>query len=263
MTNKLRITGFAIAMILASVPAGLFAQDVSLAIVGGRLIDGYGGPPLHNSVVLISGNRISAVGTQADTDIPDGARVIAQTPNHSPKTFCSTPRNKASSPTPARMATIAKAYTGLPANIGATSSSMVPASRATGGQSECRDHHARSSSGSVSTMASPTTRHETWISDQIGKPTASASPQAASTRPPSKIMATVVTLRVRGSLIIQVGGRDCDRLSRRSAEPIGLGGRSPRAAFVILAEGLRVSRLTGPLDWSCWIAVLSYDSRSR
>ncbi len=76
MTYKLRITGFAIAMILASVPAGLFAQDVSLAIVGGRLIDGYGGPPLNNSVVLISGNRISAVGTQADTDIPDGARII-------------------------------------------------------------------------------------------------------------------------------------------------------------------------------------------
>ena len=76
MTNKLRITGFATVMILASVPAVLFAQDDSLAIVGGRLIDGYGGSPLHNSVVLVSGNRISAVGTQADTDIPDGARVI-------------------------------------------------------------------------------------------------------------------------------------------------------------------------------------------
>jgi len=76
MTNKLRITGFAIVMILASVPANLFAQDELLAIVGGRLIDGYGGSPLHNSVVLVSGNRISAVGTQADTDIPDGARVI-------------------------------------------------------------------------------------------------------------------------------------------------------------------------------------------
>ncbi len=76
MTNKLRITGFAIVMILASVPANLFAQDELLAIVGGRLIDGYGGSPLHDSVVLVSGNRISAVGTQADTDIPDGARVI-------------------------------------------------------------------------------------------------------------------------------------------------------------------------------------------
>jgi imidazolonepropionase-like amidohydrolase len=61
---------------LALAPASLIAQDVSLAIVGGRLIDGYGGPPLHDSVVLISGKRISAVGAEADTDIPDGARVI-------------------------------------------------------------------------------------------------------------------------------------------------------------------------------------------
>ncbi len=76
MRYKLRITGLVIAMILALVPASLFAQDVTLAIVGGRLIDGYGGSPLHDSVVLISGNRIYAVGTQADTDIPDGARVI-------------------------------------------------------------------------------------------------------------------------------------------------------------------------------------------
>ncbi len=76
MTYKTRITGFTIAMILVSVPTSLFAQNVSLAIVGGRLIDGYGGPPLHDSVVLVSGDRISAVGTQADTDIPHGVRVI-------------------------------------------------------------------------------------------------------------------------------------------------------------------------------------------
>ena len=76
MTNNLRITCLTMALILASVPASLFAQDVSLAIVGGRLIDGYGGPPLHDSVVLVSGDRITAVGTQADTDIPDGVRVV-------------------------------------------------------------------------------------------------------------------------------------------------------------------------------------------
>ena len=76
MTYKIRLTGLTIAMILASVPTSLFAQDVSLAIVGGRLIDGYGGPPLHDSVVLVSGDRISAVGTQADMAIPDGVRVI-------------------------------------------------------------------------------------------------------------------------------------------------------------------------------------------
>ncbi len=76
MTNKLRITGFTIAMFLASVPANLFAQDVSLAIVGGRLIDGYGGPPLHDSVVLIAGKQIRAVGTESEITIPNGTPVI-------------------------------------------------------------------------------------------------------------------------------------------------------------------------------------------
>ena len=33
-----------------------------IALVGGRLIDGFGGPPLANSVILIEGERIVAVG---------------------------------------------------------------------------------------------------------------------------------------------------------------------------------------------------------
>jgi hypothetical protein len=34
----------------------------SLAVVGGRLIDGYGGLPLENAVVLIEGDKIAGVG---------------------------------------------------------------------------------------------------------------------------------------------------------------------------------------------------------
>lgn len=52
------------------------SQDTTLAIVGGRLIDGYGGAPLNDSVVLIAGNRISAVGTQDDIEVPAGVTVI-------------------------------------------------------------------------------------------------------------------------------------------------------------------------------------------
>ncbi|MFQ5723412.1 MAG: amidohydrolase family protein [Terriglobia bacterium] len=48
-----------------------------LALVGGRLIDGYGGPPLENSVILVRGNRIEAVGRQGELEIPEGARVIS------------------------------------------------------------------------------------------------------------------------------------------------------------------------------------------
>jgi imidazolonepropionase-like amidohydrolase len=47
------------------------------ALVGGRLIDGYGGPPLENSVVLIEGDRIQAVGRVGEVAIPEGAEVIS------------------------------------------------------------------------------------------------------------------------------------------------------------------------------------------
>src|SRR6185295_16604048 len=43
---------------------------------GGRLIDGYGGPPLENAVIIIEGNTIRSVGTWGSIRIPDGARVI-------------------------------------------------------------------------------------------------------------------------------------------------------------------------------------------
>jgi imidazolonepropionase-like amidohydrolase len=50
--------------------------SADLAIVGGQLIDGYGGTPLQNSVILINGNRIVAVGQVGLLDIPSSARVI-------------------------------------------------------------------------------------------------------------------------------------------------------------------------------------------
>src|SRR2546426_4054002 len=37
-------------------------SDSVLALVGGRLIDGFGGPPLENSVIVVRGNRVEAVG---------------------------------------------------------------------------------------------------------------------------------------------------------------------------------------------------------
>ena len=46
------------------------------AIVGAMLLDGYERPPVHNSVIIVKGDRIVAVGTQADTDIPKEAEII-------------------------------------------------------------------------------------------------------------------------------------------------------------------------------------------
>jgi len=57
-------------------PLVTFAQGTK-ALVGGRLIDGYGGPPLDDSVVLIEGERITAVGRMGELEIPRSAEVIS------------------------------------------------------------------------------------------------------------------------------------------------------------------------------------------
>ena len=48
-----------------------------LALVGGTLIDGFGGPPLRNSVVIVEGERITAVGQVGALPVPSGAQVIS------------------------------------------------------------------------------------------------------------------------------------------------------------------------------------------
>ena len=48
----------------------------TIAIVGGRLIDGRGGPPVEDSVVLVRGTDIVAAGPRAGTAIPEGAERV-------------------------------------------------------------------------------------------------------------------------------------------------------------------------------------------
>ena len=47
------------------------------ALVGGTLIDGFGGNPIHNSVILIEGERIKAVGHQGNLKVPEGVEIIS------------------------------------------------------------------------------------------------------------------------------------------------------------------------------------------
>src|SRR5919106_2079496 len=47
------------------------------ALVGGTLIDGNGGPPLRNSVILIEGERIKAIGQVGTLAVPAGAEVVS------------------------------------------------------------------------------------------------------------------------------------------------------------------------------------------
>ena len=50
--------------------------DVPKAIVGGTLIDGTGGPPIPNSIVVIKGAYIVDAGPAEEVDVPEGAEVI-------------------------------------------------------------------------------------------------------------------------------------------------------------------------------------------
>ncbi|MGB5590326.1 MAG: amidohydrolase family protein, partial [Gammaproteobacteria bacterium] len=47
------------------------------ALVGGTLIDGFGGQPIHDSVILIEDERIVAVGQTDTLPVPEGAEVIS------------------------------------------------------------------------------------------------------------------------------------------------------------------------------------------
>lgn len=47
------------------------------ALVGGTLIDGYAGRPIQNSVILVDGQRITAVGQVGQLAVPAGAEVIS------------------------------------------------------------------------------------------------------------------------------------------------------------------------------------------
>ncbi|MFI4943696.1 MAG: amidohydrolase family protein [Burkholderiales bacterium] len=62
---------------LLAAGAPLWAADKpTLALVGGQVIDGYEGPPIHDGVVLIAGERIVAVGRRSEVAIPAGTTVV-------------------------------------------------------------------------------------------------------------------------------------------------------------------------------------------
>src|SRR4051812_18147823 len=64
----------AIALIFG-LTASLSAKPI--ALVGGRLIDGFGGIPVANSVIIIEGERIVAVGNTDTVKVPPDADVIS------------------------------------------------------------------------------------------------------------------------------------------------------------------------------------------
>ena len=47
-----------------------------VALRAARLIDGTGAPPIRNAIVIVTNNKISAVGDAASVRIPTGVKVI-------------------------------------------------------------------------------------------------------------------------------------------------------------------------------------------
>src|SRR5437764_3732136 len=79
--KKLLLTGSLLAttaLALWSVTTHVAAQGQqnTLVIQGGTLIDGNGGAPVANSVIVIQGNRITAVGRAGQVQVPAGAQII-------------------------------------------------------------------------------------------------------------------------------------------------------------------------------------------
>jgi len=77
-TLRERAGAFAILAVAVAVGAGgeVAAQAPTLALVGGQVVDGYGGPPIQNGAVLIQGDRILAVGRAGEMEIPAGTEII-------------------------------------------------------------------------------------------------------------------------------------------------------------------------------------------
>jgi imidazolonepropionase-like amidohydrolase len=76
MFRRLLVVSLGVALALAAAPSGQSPGPLK-ALVGGTLIDGYGGRPIFNSVVLIEGERIKAVGQVGSLAVPEGAEVIS------------------------------------------------------------------------------------------------------------------------------------------------------------------------------------------
>ena len=83
---SISVTALSAWVMLAAAPSGQRAAPAQAsaaggarlkALVGGTLIDGYGSHPIVNSVILIDGERIKAVGQVGSLPVPQGADVIS------------------------------------------------------------------------------------------------------------------------------------------------------------------------------------------
>jgi imidazolonepropionase-like amidohydrolase len=79
MLRPLRLAAVLVAVAVSALPAQASPErsEPTLALVGGQVLDGYGGPPIRDGVVLIAGERIVAVGPRSEIAVPDGVETIS------------------------------------------------------------------------------------------------------------------------------------------------------------------------------------------
>src|SRR5687768_9141063 len=79
MRRKALSLHLCMALFLGAVAAPIAQRGTAgpvTAIVGARLVDGTGAPPVSDSVILVSGERITAAGPRARVQVPPGATVV-------------------------------------------------------------------------------------------------------------------------------------------------------------------------------------------
>ncbi|MCA1611012.1 MAG: amidohydrolase family protein [Acidobacteria bacterium] len=74
--RRLSLLFAALLLLALPTPAAEPSGKPTLALVGGRVIDGYEGKPIEDGVVLIAGERIVAVGTRTEVPVPPGTPTI-------------------------------------------------------------------------------------------------------------------------------------------------------------------------------------------
>ncbi len=67
---------FVLILLLAAGASAAEPARITLALSGGRVIDGYEGKPIEDAVVLIAGDRIAAMGPRSQVAVPAGTPTI-------------------------------------------------------------------------------------------------------------------------------------------------------------------------------------------
>jgi amidohydrolase family protein len=83
LRRMLRVVRFSLS-ILGLILSGASTQSIAqpeqmVAVIGGTLIDGNGGPPIPDSVVLIKGNKIAQMGTKTTVKFPKATKIVDAT----------------------------------------------------------------------------------------------------------------------------------------------------------------------------------------